>query len=107
MKANAKQIMDDWDKLATKLSDFGAADTEPGVHFETCIGNALQGSPVKIPQTAREWELFTDTAGVETATAELVAFTQKAVDQILQTPISDLAELRKAFKGRFWYMTVE
>jgi hypothetical protein len=44
-------------------SEFGAGDTEPRVHFEYMLIDALKGQ-INVPRSASGWELFTTVPGV-------------------------------------------
>lgn len=81
----------DMNELMTKLSKFGAFDTEPYCHYQDAIRNAIFGKPFT-DLTADQWELYS-IPGVEVAAKAMNAQTRKIVNLIMESKIGDVAEI--------------
>ena len=101
LKALHKQM----DQLQTKLSNWGASDTEPDYHYQNAVRNAFSGKEFE-PLTCRQWEMF-DKPGFENAVRLMNSLTQKIVNYIRSTPLSEIGELKKWAQQNLWRVDIE
>ena len=74
--------MKKFDALQTKLSKYGAHDTEPDVEFALVVERVYHGKDPKIPTTGSAWQLFTVSMPCERAAKQLTAQAKRVVDAI-------------------------
>lgn len=86
--------------LTNKTSNFGSLDTEPRWHFTYAIEKSLEGKKV-IPQSAYEWELFSDMRGAEKVANKMTKLTEIIVNFILDSRISQREDVKRILAENF------
>jgi hypothetical protein len=69
-----------FEKVQERYMDFGAYDTEPSTEFQRLIRQLWRGEEPQIPQTADDWDLFSDKAGAKGAARALTSAAKKAIE---------------------------
>lgn len=64
----------------SRLSRFGASDTEPRGVFRDLLEAVYNGDDPQVPDTVRGWQLFSGMDGNEKAARDLSVAARKAVD---------------------------
>ena len=96
-----RQAHDEMGELMTKLRDYGANDTEPDYQYQNAVLNAVLGRKF-VNMTADEWELYSDTSGVDKAAKLLNVQTRKITKLILGAKVSELHEIREWVHNNLW-----
>jgi len=86
------------------MSDVGAGDTEPGVHFETEVIRWIDGKDFR-KLDANGWELYSIT-GSKAAAKKLTGSLRKVYDEYAALSITVLPDLKAYLKTKFWYKDI-
>jgi hypothetical protein len=92
---------ENFERVQTSLTKYGAGDTEPDWVFQDQIRRAVQGEPYK-PLTAGEWQLYTCSMKCDGAAKRLNAATEKVVNIISTAPIGELVIVEAWAKQFCW-----
>ena len=93
------------DALQSKLSKFGAGDTEPDWHYQNAIRNAFHGKKFE-SLNADGWELFSVVKGSGKAASRMNAATRKITNLILGAKVSELDAIRDWARGELWRVDI-
>ena len=77
-----KKEVETMDFIMASFSKFGAEDSEPDSVYHSLLADAVNGAEVKVPRTAREWELFSGMEHVERVARAMASHTQYVVNLI-------------------------
>lgn len=72
----------EFEELQNKLSNFGAADTEPNYHFMHSLRKKINDNEDYIPSNADEWELYTSMEGSEEAAEKMTSALKNLLNKI-------------------------
>ena len=97
-----KEDVKKWEALSNKFAKFGASDTEPDTVFQWCLKDKADGADVKIPQTARDWQLFTGMQGVGLVASHLTKALVRCLDSLGKVTVTEYKELREFLNGYLW-----
>ena len=89
------------EQLQSRLSKYGAGDTEPDWHYQNAVRNAVLGQPFT-NLTIREWEIFDGVGGSGIAAQSLNAQTRKVTKLILGAKVSELHGIREWVRNNLW-----
>lgn len=91
-----------WEALSNKFAKFGASDTEPDSVFQRCLRNKVNGVDVKVPRSARDWQLYYSMQGVGLAASHLTKALVRCLDSFEQITVSEQNELREWLDEYLW-----
>jgi|APSaa5957512493_1039668.scaffolds.fasta_scaffold224115_2 hypothetical protein len=100
--AKFKDDVKKWEALSRKFAKFGASDTEPDAVFQWCLRDKVNGVDVRIPQSARDWQLYSSMQGVGLAASHLTKALVRCLDSLGQVTVSEQKELREFLNGYLW-----
>ena len=97
-----KDDVEKWEALSNKFAKFGASDTEPDAVFQRCLRDKVNGIDVKVPRSARDWQLYSSMQGVGLAAFHLTKVLVRCLDSLGQVTVSEQKELREFLDGYLW-----
>jgi hypothetical protein len=96
---------DNFLKVQSKLSKYGATDSEPDGVYQWEVSKAIKGLPFK-PLTADGWQLYTCGMKCDGAAKRLNHALQKVVNVISCAPLSEQPNLIEWFKTWAWRVDI-
>jgi hypothetical protein len=97
-----KSAVDEFERTQSKFDEFGAADTEPDGEFQHLISLAAAGKLSTVKLTAGQWELYSETPGVDAAADALNEAAHKVVDLIAGCTVGEFGAVHKYLRGYCW-----
>lgn len=91
-----------FERLQNQYRSFGAGDTEPDGIFQQLLIRAFCGEAVTVPDDAAGWDLYSSVAGANKVAVKLKDATEKVVQLMRQSPISQYKQIEKYLKSYCW-----
>ena len=85
-------LIEEFEKLQDKLSNWGAGDTEPSYCFRCIIEKVCNGEPWEEPEP-EEWQLFSTVTGWKNAARKLGKKASEIAKKLEKAPHKDVSDL--------------
>lgn len=97
-----RKAVEEMDQLMEELSEFGAADTEPETEWHGVLARTIAGKDPKVPETSRQWSLYSGVHGVPRAAERLMEKAKAVVALIRQIPVGEFGPVREYLNDYCW-----
>lgn len=97
-----KKLIKAFETRQEKYADLGATDTEPDWQFQNVLRTTILGGVAKMPETARDWELYSREAGAGRAARSLTAAAKKVVEHIRSVPLRNIEPVTTYLRDYCW-----
>lgn len=92
------QATQDFEDVQKRYQHYGAYDTEPDLEFQWIVRQLREGKEPIIPQTAVDWQLFSDMEGNDLVAQALT----EAAERVVQAAKADQLGLVRWAKANLW-----
>lgn len=101
-----QEILSQFRQVQNVYADFGACDTEPDYAFQHHLASHFDLTnfkhPYPFPNSAEDWELYSDMPGAEDAAFALTSALRRVKEDLNKLMVKDPRGTRKELRDHLW-----